>query len=108
MTAESKYHKRKNVKNKAYLDKICKLYKRIMNKYIAKYTKEQENKLRNIEKHNLKLYCRYLNSIHNNKKETMASASCFFEYFKNLDTENATESKDIFGDELLMRTITKY
>ena len=79
-----------------------------MNKYIDKYTKEQENKLRNIEKHNPKMYCRYLNSLRNTKKETMASASCFFEYFKNLDTEKATESNDILGDELLMRTITKH
>ena len=78
MTAKSNYHKRINVVNKANLDKQCKLYKRTMNKYIAKYRKEQENKLRNLEKHNPKLYRRYLNSFPNNKKETMPSASCFF------------------------------
>ena len=99
MTAKLKYHKRRNVANRANLNKQCKLYKRTMNKYIAKYRKEQENKLRNLEKQNPKMYWRYLNSLRNNKKETMPSASCFFEYFKNLDTENSTESNDIFEDD---------
>ena len=37
----------------------------------------------------------------------MPSASCFFEYFKNLDTENSNESNDIFGDDFCIEDDNK-
>ena len=99
MAAKSKYNNRKNVLNKANLDKHCKIYKRTMNKYIAQFRKEQEEKLRNLQQNNQKVYWRYLNSLHKNKNENEPPASCFYDYYKNVNTKNSTDQDDIFADD---------
>ena len=70
-----------------------------MNKYISKYRKEQEQKLRNLQSKTPKEYWRYLNSLHKNKNTDMPQAECFLNYYKNIDIENADDHDKTFSDD---------
>ena len=97
MKEKSDYHKQKTIPNKTNLTHQRKVYKKTMNKYISKYRKEQEQKLRHLQSKNPKEYWRYLNSLHKNKHTDMPQAECFLNYYKNIDKEN--DHNETFSDD---------
>ena len=56
-----------------------------MNKYIAKYKKVTENKLRNLESKDPKAYWKFINSLKRKDPNNAPSLSEFYVHFKNLN-----------------------
>ena len=118
-SARKKYHAAKKYYNSCQssinmhrLKEASKSYKKTMNKFISKYRKQNENKLRNLQSKKPKQYWNFLNSLKHRSNSNSPSLHEFYEYFRDLnsvDLENADLSDFDYlhsSDENLNKEIT--
>lgn len=111
--ARKRYSKYPSGQNKLLLNTTCKKYKCIMNIYINKYNKENENKLRNMNKNNPKGYWRFINKLNAKPKVNGPDLQELYNYFKNSNqkedddelNEDDQDENNIFIDENTLSTL---
>ena len=97
--ARRKYNLYNSSENKQQLISESRAYKKTMTKFINKHKKQQQNKLRQMQKSQPREYWKFLNSLKQKKQSEIPSTQQFYEYFKTVysqDDADASENSDIF------------
>lgn len=84
--AKKKFNVHRSNETRRNLLSASKNYKGIMNKFINKYNKENESKLRNMQRKQPKDYWKYLNSLKNKKNIEKPDLSVLYEHFKAMNS----------------------
>ena len=93
--ARRQYNTHKNSINLSNLNSCSKLYKKTMNKYIAKHKKQTQNKLRQLESKDPKSYWKFINSLKGKTCSNSPSLQEFYNHFKLLNSSSGSENEDI-------------
>ena len=81
---EEKINKSPTTENRIYLKHKSKVNKQKMNKYINKYHRLHENKLRSLESHNLRDYWKYARTLNQLTPRTMATYKIYITFMNIL------------------------
>ena len=100
--ARKRYQLHKTDENKRTLIKASKDYKQIMNIHINKHKRNQQTKLRKMNKKSPKEYWKYLNSLNKREQPKTPSLESFLDFFKELNS-NKVESENETVDEILIK-----
>ena len=92
--ARKLYQCNRNIENRKTLLNASKNYKKVMNKYITQYERQQQTKLRTLHKKSPKEYWKILNSLDRQKQSKMPPLNSFLDFFKNLNTQDESMQED--------------
>ena len=94
--AHRKYSKHPSMENKINYKNTCKHYKATMNKYINRYNKNNEDKLRTMHSKQPKDYWKYLNKLNkiNTKNENTPTVESLYQHFKKASNNEEHEMDD--------------
>lgn len=92
--ARKLYQCNRNIENRKTLLNASKNYKKVMNKYITQYERQQQTKLRTLHKKSPKEYWKILNSLDRQKQSKMPPLNSFLDFFKNLNTQDESMRED--------------
>ena len=87
--AKKKFNIHRSNLNRRNLLNASKNYKGIMNKFINKYNKKNESKLRNMLRKQPKDYWKYLNSLKNKQQIEKPDLNVLFEHFKLMNFDDS-------------------
>ncbi len=75
--------------------KSAKNYKKIIRKSVVDYKRNMRKQIRSMRSNSPKEYWNYINSLNKKTKSSITNLQAFFDYFKELNTNNVDETENV-------------